>query len=310
VKANPDVEDTMIKTDERSSRMDEGRPGGNGVVPSPTMPTGRAGGQGSWLILGVVLMAIVLAAILVAMPGGRVEPKGTVLPDDPIARLLGDAQGLLAPGSQSLPVVFAKLLLAALLGGIIGYRQRPHYDDEDTVQAYIIIGFTGAMMMILIGNEMVRAVSLLGASSIIRYRTQIRDPKALAALFVTLGIGIAVGLGLYELALIASLMIVGLQGLASSIAARVPPSLYSPQRSYTVKLTAEDGAATIARLEETFAVRGIRSRLHEYDADDDKHDPVKLTMSVEAAKDMPAQELASLVLANGVHSVRVEEKEA
>jgi uncharacterized membrane protein YhiD involved in acid resistance len=299
----------MVKTDERISSVN-GRPDGNGVVPSPPMPTGQSGGQGSWLILGAALIAVVLVIVLVAMPGGRVEPKGTVLPDTPLARIVSDVQQALAPSSESLPVVIAKLVLAALLGGIVGYRQRPQYDEEYTVQAYIIIGFTGAMMMILIGNEMVRAVSLLGASSIIRYRTQIKDPKALAALFVTLGIGIAVGLGLYELALIASLLIVGLQALATAIAARVPPSLYSPRRSYTVKLTAQDGVATIARLEETFAARGIRSRLQEYDADDGKHDPVKLTMSVEAAKDMPAQELASLVLADGARSVRVEEKEA
>jgi uncharacterized membrane protein YhiD involved in acid resistance len=280
----------MVKPSERSSGVD--------------------GGPGARLIVGAVVVAAALTAILVVIPGGQPDPTGTVAPNDPLARLLGDVQGMLAPGSQSLPVVLAKLILAALLGGIIGYRQRPRHEGDSIIQAYIIIGFTGAMMMILIGNELVRAVSLLGASSIIRYRTPIKDPKALAALFVTLGIGIAVGLSLYELALGASVLLVGLQVLASTIADRMPPTPDSHRRSYRLRLTTEDGAGSIAQLEKTFAARGIYSRLHQYDVREGKRDLVKITMSVEAAKDMPAQELASLVLADGVRSVHVEQEDA
>jgi uncharacterized membrane protein YhiD involved in acid resistance len=273
------------------------------------MATGRAGDRGFWLILGAVLVAAVLVAVLVAIPGSRPEPAGTVLPDNPLARIVGDFQGMLAPGSESLPVVLAKLALAALLGGIIGYRQRPRVEDN-IVQTFVIIAFTGALMMIIIGNQIVVAVGLLGAGSIVRYRTPVSDPRALAALFVTLGVGLAVGLGLYELALIAAVALVCLQGLASTIAGRLPPSLYSPRRGYILKLTTQDGVDTIAWLKEAFAARGIRARLWEYDARGDKSDLIKLTMSVEAAASMTTEQLTFLVLGGGVQSVSLEEKEA
>jgi uncharacterized membrane protein YhiD involved in acid resistance len=313
----------MVKTDERSSstdgsRLEDGRPtvaatagqtAGNGVVPNPPMPTRQAGNREVWLLLGAVLVAVVLVAVLVAIPGSRPVPAGTVLPETPLDRIVGDVRAALAPSSHSLPVVLAKLALAATLGGIIGYRRRLPIDDY-IIQAHVIIAFTGALMMIIIGDQLVTAVGLLGAGSIIRYRSPVQDPRALATLFVTMGVGIAIGVGLYELALLAAVLIVGLQGLAGKIAGALPPTLYTPQRTYTMKLTAQDGPGAIARVEETFAARGIRSRLQEYDVDEHKHDPVKVTMRVEAPAAMTPAQLASLVASDGVRSVSVEEQEA
>src|SRR3712207_7558115 len=54
-------------------------------------------------------------------------------------------------------------VLAALLGGIIGYRQRIHV-EEYIVQAHVIISFTGALMMIIIGNEIDRKSTRLNSS--------------------------------------------------------------------------------------------------------------------------------------------------
>ena len=160
-----------------------------------------------------------------------------------------------------------------MLGAIVGYRQRMHVADY-IVQAHVIIGFTGAMMMIIIGNEIVRAVGLLGAGSIIRYRTPVRDPKALASLFVAMGIGIAVGVGLYELAFIGTAVLVLLQGV--SLDARrtcCPLTVYNPQRAYTHGADHEDAGRMMLRLREEFRAEDVQYRLLEYDARAKKDGP-------------------------------------
>lgn len=262
---------------------------------------------GGWLVgIGIVLAAL-LVVLLVALPGSRPAPAGTELPQNEFTQIIGSVQDLLAPSNHSLPVVLGKLVLAAMLGGIIGYRQRIHV-EEYIVPAHVIIAFTGALMMIIIGNEIVRAFGLLGAGSIIRYRTPVRDPRALASLFVTMGVGIAVGTGLYELAFIGAVLVVLIQGVASNLASRLPRTLYNPQRGYVMQLTSEDGAGTLQRLKEAFTTRDIRSRLLEYDARSKKDGLVKIVMAVEASAHLSTEELTQLVFRDGVQSVSWEEE--
>lgn len=293
--------------------------GGNGIGRRSAvepLPDGQMLGRrspheyGVWLIVIGVVLATILTLVLIGLPGVRPAPEGSALPDNELTRIIGSVQGLLAPSNTSLPVVLGKLLLAALLGGIIGYRQRIHV-EEYIVEAHVIISFTGALMMIIIGNEIVRAFGLLGAGSIIRYRTPVRDPKALASLFVTMGVGIAVGVGLFELALVAGVLIVLLQGVMATIASGLPRTLYNPQRAYALTLQTEDGGGTIMRLKEAFEANDIRYRLTEYDLRAGKKDNLtKIVMSVEAGSHMTTEQLTLLVLEEGVQSVSWEEESA
>ncbi len=278
-------------------------PPGNGLgSPAPSITSARD--RGAWLILIGMAVAALLVVVLVGMPGARPAPAGTAaLPDNEFTRIIGSVQGLLTPSDHSLPVVVSKLVLAALLGAIIGYRQRLHV-EEYIIQAHVIISFTGALMMIIIGNEIVRAFGLLGAGSIVRYRTPVRDPKALASLFVTMAIGIAVGTNLFELALVGAVLIVALQGIVGHIADRLPPALYNPQRGYILDLTTADGGATMIDLKDVFAAHDIRYKLMEFDQSK-KH--AKLTLKVEAPANMTTEQLTLLVLRDGVESVSWEE---
>jgi len=263
---------------------------------------------GGWLVVLGMAAAAVVVLVLVALPGSRsASSAATPLPDNEFTNIISAAQGLLAPSDHSLPVVLAKLVLAALLGAIVGYRQRIHV-EEYIVQAHVIIAFTGALMMIIIGNEIVRAFGLLGAGSIIRYRTPVRDPKALASLFVTMGIGIAVGTGLFELAFVGAVLIVLIQGIFARIASRLPSTIYNPQRGYILDLTSEDGAGTLDRVRGVFAENDIRYRLLEYDARGRKAGLTKVRLAVEAPASLSTEELTLLVFKDGVQSVSWEEE--
>jgi uncharacterized membrane protein YhiD involved in acid resistance len=278
-------------------------------------PNGHVGGpgesehadHGAWLVVLGMVIAAVFVGVLILLPGSRTAPAGAPLPDNEFTNIISSVQGLLAPSDHSLPVVLAKLMLAALLGAIVGYRQRIHV-EEYIVQAHVIIAFTGALMMIIIGNEIVRAFGLLGAGSIIRYRTPVRDPKALASLFVTMGIGIAVGTGLFELAFIGAVLIVLIQGLFSTVASRLPSTIYNPQRGYTLDLTTEDGSGTLERVRSDFTTWDVRYRLLEYDARGRKAGLVKMRLAVEAPANLSTEDLTLLVFKDGVQSVSWEEE--
>jgi uncharacterized membrane protein YhiD involved in acid resistance len=270
----------------------------------------RSNGQpdyGGWLVVFGIVLAALVVLVLVALPGSRSASTAAPLPGNEFTSIINSAQSLLTPSDHSLPVVLAKLILAALLGAIVGYRQRIHV-EEYIVQAHVIIAFTGALMMIIIGNEIVRAFGLLGAGSIIRYRTPVRDPKALASLFVTMGIGIAVGTGLFELAFVGAVLIVLIQGVFATIASRLPSTIYNPQRGYTLDLTTEDGVGTIERLRSDFAQKDIRYQLLEYDARGRKGELVKMRLAVEAPARLSTEDLTLLVYKDGVQSVSWEEE--
>jgi len=277
----------------------------NGVVGDGEGPS-KLPDYGPWLVALGMGVALAFVLFLVALPASRPAATPAALPDNEFTNIISSVQGLLTPSDHSLPVVLGKLLLAALLGAIVGYRQRIHV-DEYIVQAHVIIAFTGALMMIIIGNEIVRAFGLVGAGSIIRYRTPVRDPRALASLFVTMGIGIAVGTGLFELAFIGAVLIVLIQGIFGTIAGRLPHTFYNPQRGYSLSLWTEDGSGTLQRIRHTFADNDIRYRLLEYDARAKKDGLVKMALAVEASAHLSTEDLTLLVFKDGVQSVSWEE---
>jgi uncharacterized membrane protein YhiD involved in acid resistance len=67
-------------------------------------------------------------------------------------------------------------------------------------QAQILLAVAGAMIMIIIGNNVARAFGIAGAASIIRFRTPVDDPKDVTILFLLMGLGMSAGLGFYAVA--------------------------------------------------------------------------------------------------------------
>ncbi len=61
----------------------------------------------------------------------------------------------------------------------------------------IIMGVTVSLVMWIIGSNIARAFALVGALSIIRFRTAIKDPRDVAFIFMTMAIGMATGTGFY-----------------------------------------------------------------------------------------------------------------
>lgn len=67
-----------------------------------------------------------------------------------------------------------------------------------------------SLIMLIIGSNIARAFSLVGALSIVRFRQAIKDTRDIAFIFLAMAVGMACGTRFYLLALIATTMILAM----------------------------------------------------------------------------------------------------
>lgn len=73
--------------------------------------------------------------------------------------------------------------------------------------ALVMMTIVTALMLMLINNSLTLSLGMVGALSIVRYRTAIKDPLDTAFIFWAVGEGIAVGTKFYDVAIIAGIII-------------------------------------------------------------------------------------------------------
>lgn len=100
--------------------------------------------------------------------------------------------------------VIASLALAFFLGllvsGVYRLTNRNRPLNPSLMLTFIILSMIIALVMMVIGNSIARAFSLVGALSIIRFRTVVKDNRDIAYVFFALAAGMASGVGNYILA--------------------------------------------------------------------------------------------------------------
>jgi hypothetical protein len=73
-------------------------------------------------------------------------------------------------------------------------------------QSLILLGMVTTLIMIVIGSNIARAFSLVGALSIIRFRNAVKETRDVAFIFFIMAIAMACGTRFYTLALVATLV--------------------------------------------------------------------------------------------------------
>lgn len=74
-------------------------------------------------------------------------------------------------------------------------------------RALITLSVITAIVIMVIGNNLARAFGLVGAMSIVRFRTALKDAQDLVFVFCSLAVGLASGVGLHLLALMGTLFL-------------------------------------------------------------------------------------------------------
>jgi hypothetical protein len=128
------------------------------------------------------------------------------------------------------PLVAAgELALAALLGALISFVHRRRPGDKpisrSLAQAEILLCVAGALMMIIIGDSLARALGIAGGATIVRFRTPVEDPKDTTVLFLVLGLGMACGLGSWAVALLGAVFLCVCLILLDFVGERKPRSM-------------------------------------------------------------------------------------
>ena len=98
------------------------------------------------------------------------------------------------PGVMS--IIFT-VICSVVLGVAVAFTYEKTSRDVDRpdnfLQALILVTVVAAMIMQAIGDSLARGLGMIGALSIIRFRTTVRDPRNIVFMFSAIAIGIACG---------------------------------------------------------------------------------------------------------------------
>jgi len=113
--------------------------------------------------------------------------------------------------SITLRDVIGNLLVALLCGIIISLVYRHTYKGLNYSASFavslIMLTMITSIVIMVIGNNLARAFGMVGAMSIIRFRTAVKDATDIMFIFFALSIGLACGVKMYAVALVGTLFI-------------------------------------------------------------------------------------------------------
>ncbi len=94
-------------------------------------------------------------------------------------------------------VFFWSIILSILIG--ITYRgtHRSISYSQNFTQTLVLLGIIVAMIMIIIGTDIARAFTLVGALSIVRFRNALKETRDVGFIFFAMAVGMACGTRFY-----------------------------------------------------------------------------------------------------------------
>ena len=111
--------------------------------------------------------------------------------------------------NPTLVTVVYTMLCAVSLGIVIAftYVNTTHAESRHNhfVQALILVTVVAAMVIQAIGDSVARGLGMLGALSIIRFRTTVRNPRNIVFIFGAIGVGISCGVFGFVIAFVGTL---------------------------------------------------------------------------------------------------------
>lgn len=180
------------------------------------------------------------------------------------------------------------LAVAAALGAVLAFRPRRRGTparNPAVIQTQIILALVGAVVMLVVGASLARAFGIVGAASLVRYRSKIDDPKDAGVMLSCLAIGLASGVGIYLVAALSTLFILAVVWVLESL----EPESY---QEFLLKLKAKDSARLQDGLERVLRRNGIQYELRTSSQDD-------LTYSVRLPLTKRTKKLTDAILALG-----------
>jgi uncharacterized membrane protein YhiD involved in acid resistance len=187
-----------------------------------------------------------------------------------------------------------RLLLAALLGASLAFRPRRRIlalkRNPYVAQTQILLAIVAAALMIIVGDNAARAFGIFAAVSLVRFRTNIRDPKEITVLLISLALGLAAGVGRWELAFVLAIFSLIVLWLLEW---REPSLVF---RSMEVKVITKNVVSTQRALREVFKKFGFDRELRAVDREVTEESPGNLVYSVDISPTVSTDEISEEIL--------------
>ena len=206
-----------------------------------------------------------------------------------------------ASWSQNAVEIIFRLLFAVMLSTVLAFRPRrdtPFLQRNLYVaQTQILLAIVAAALMMIVGNNAVRAFAIFAAVSLVRFRTNIRDPKEISVLLISLALGLAAGVGRWELGILLCLFVlVVLWVLEYNESEQV-------YRSMELTIETKDTDKTHERIKAMFDRYGITSEVRQLDPPDEDSDTGCITYRLDLSLDMSTNSLSNEILSEDEKNV-------
>jgi hypothetical protein len=182
----------------------------------------------TFAVVGLFVVLLLVCGILAYVWRDQPEAKVTSVPSTApetadarreiplIGQLFGpDATGLtpatISTWESTSARIALRFSLAAFLASLLAFRPRRGVSvarrNPYVAQTQILMAVVAGGMMMVVGDSAARAFGIFAAASLVRFRTNIRDPKETTVLLVCLGVGLAAGVGRWDMAVILTLFV-------------------------------------------------------------------------------------------------------
>jgi hypothetical protein len=167
-------------------------------------------------------------------------------------------------------VVTRFIITTILTSGISIIYKKFNRDKEENylmMHTFVFLAVAIAAAMMIIGNNLARAFGLVGAVSIIRFRSAIKSSRDMAFVLIVIVVGMACGLGYIVLAIIGALFFGFLIGLFGLIKFGQRGIL---NRDYLIKIAHECGKCSRVEIEQAIMETALYVKFSGLKADEDR----------------------------------------
>jgi len=208
-------------------------------------------------------------------------------------RLEGESWG------QVLATLVLRLLLAALLGTALAFRPRRSAIKRNpyVAQTQILLAVVASALMIIVGDNTARAFGIFAAVSVVRFRTNIRDPKEVTVLLISLAIGLGTGVGRWDLSVVLAIFALLLLWVLEY---REPEQVFRPMN---LKMGTRNVDRTQEVLREVIEGHGFDAELRAINRPKGEDQLGSLEYSVDISPAVSTDELSEQILARDSESV-------
>jgi uncharacterized membrane protein YhiD involved in acid resistance len=103
--------------------------------------------------------------------------------------------------------IVLSFVLSLLIGAVYRQTHRGVAYSQSYVQTLVLMAMVVGIIMLVIGSNIARAFTLVGALSIVRFRNAVKETRDVGYIFFAMAIGMACGTRFYLLAVVATVVI-------------------------------------------------------------------------------------------------------